>query len=864
MGQKDKRWTIHILHHSHTDIGYTDRQEKIERYHIQFIKQAIEISEAATNGSRLEWQDFHWICETFWAVEQFLLQEGPEWRERLIAAIRRGTIELTGNYLNFTELLDGHLLASSLAKAPRFAEEVDVQIKSAMTADINGYAWGYAQGLLNVGVENLFSCVHTHHGMFPLGRKQIPFWWEAPGGGKLLVWNGEHYNLGNELGLVPPPTAHRRGGVAVEEEQAEQGQRQEREREASSGREANPEDHAKQERRPEQKQEHECEQEQAALAAEHLAWMEKRIFPYLETLAEENYPYDLVPVMLSGLFVDNAPPNAAILDLIRAWNTRHGDRVFLQMSTLQGFFDAVREADVELPVYRGDWPDWWSDGPSSTAAATQLYRDAARTLRKVRALVARSTVRSATAERLLAEAEYPLQMYAEHTWGYSSSVGEPWELQVQALGARKAGYATEGHRLAYAALDEVLAQAGEVPLAAHTDLCYAVMNPEPHYKAGIAALHVHYWQMPLLKAGFKVRNRGTGEELPFQLQQVARGNVLNVPYALAAGEQAIYEIIPTPDHKPDTVITNSFLLIGADRVVDSAMVEPEPLYPVHVDATGIRSPYVHISWRLGDGICSWVDRTTGEELLRPDREHQAFTPVYEVTPVAERKRMLEVRREMGRNRKGKDVQRYAGRLQSVRTVEKGELLATAELLYEVEGTAFFSLFLTVYANDPRVDVKVRMLKESVWEPENVYLSLPFRNGEAASELWVEKTGCALRPWIDQLPGTGTDFYCIQEGFALVGGNTSLSVGIADTPLLQVGPLAYGTRKLMGHPQLAVGQQQLYAWVLNNFWETNFKAEVGGFYEFRYAVQRSTASKPAAALAICHSLNTEPVVIKIDR
>lgn len=829
MGQTDKLWTIHILHHSHTDIGYTDRQEKIERYHIEFIKQAIAISEAAASGSRPEWQDFHWICETFWAVEQFLLQEGPEWRKRLIAAIHRGTIELTGNYLNFTELLDGYLLASSLAKAPRFAEEADVQVKSAMTADINGYAWGYAQGLLNAGVENLFSCVHTHHGMFPLGRKQIPFWWEAPGGGRLLVWNGEHYNLGNELGLVPPPTALRCGVFAGEAEQ-----------------------------------EQEQEQGQSALAAEHLAEVEKRVFRYLETLAEEGYPYGLVPVMLSGLYVDNAPPNAAILDLIRAWNSRHGDRVFLQMSTLQGFFDAVRLADVELPVYRGDWPDWWSDGPSSTAAATQLYRDAARTLRKVRALAARSTVRSAAAERLLAEAEYPLQMYAEHTWGYSSSVGEPWELQVQALGARKAGYATEGHRLAYAALDEALAQAGEVPLAAHTDLCYAVMNPEPHPKSGVAALHVHHWQMPLLAAGFKVRNTATGEELPSQLQQVARGTLLNIPYALAAGEEAIYEITPAPVPKPEPAITNSFRLIGADRVADSAIAEARPLYPVHVDAAGIRSPYVRIGWRLGDGIISWVDETTGEDLLRPDREHQAFTPVYEVTPVPERKRMLEVRREMGRNRKGEDVRRYAGRLQSVRTVEEGELLATAELLYEVEGTAFFSLFLTVYAHHPRVDVKVRLLKESVWEPENVYLSLPFRNGEAASELWVEKTGCALRPWIDQLPGTGTDFYCIQEGFALVGGNASLSVAMADTPLIQVGPLAYGTRKLMGHPQLAANQQQLYAWVLNNFWETNFKAEVGGFYEFRYAVERSGASKPGDALAVCHSLNSEPVVIKVNR
>ena len=31
----------------------------------------------------------------------------------------------------------------------------------------------------------------------------MPFWWETPKGDKILVWNGEHYHFGNELGIVP-------------------------------------------------------------------------------------------------------------------------------------------------------------------------------------------------------------------------------------------------------------------------------------------------------------------------------------------------------------------------------------------------------------------------------------------------------------------------------------------------------------------------------------------------------------------------------------------------------------------------------------------------------------------------------------
>ena len=44
-------WTIYVIHHSHTDIGYTERQERIEQYHVDFIRQALDITEAAQRGS---------------------------------------------------------------------------------------------------------------------------------------------------------------------------------------------------------------------------------------------------------------------------------------------------------------------------------------------------------------------------------------------------------------------------------------------------------------------------------------------------------------------------------------------------------------------------------------------------------------------------------------------------------------------------------------------------------------------------------------------------------------------------------------------------------------------------------------------
>ena len=87
-----------------------------------------------------------------------------------------------------------------------------------------------------------------------------------------------------------------------------------------------------------------------------------RLFAQLE---QSGYPYDFLPVMISGLRCDNAPPNVAILDQVNRWNDVHGREITVEMVTLDQFFARLRSEQVEIPVYAGDWPDWWTDGVAS-------------------------------------------------------------------------------------------------------------------------------------------------------------------------------------------------------------------------------------------------------------------------------------------------------------------------------------------------------------------------------------------------------------------------------------------------------------------------------------------------------------------
>ncbi|MBM7684278.1 hypothetical protein JOD43_004502, partial [Pullulanibacillus pueri] len=419
-------------------------------------------------------------------------QSSEETRNQFIQALRRGDIELSGTYLNMTELADYEILSDLFAKAQTFAQSIDVPVTSAMTADINGYSWGYSQAMYDSGIRNLLSCVHTHHGMYAIGRKQFPFYWETPKGDQLLVWNGEHYMLGNDLGLSPGAVL----SYTIRDEF-----------------------------------------NTTPYMENHWEMAETRIMRYLCQLEKEEYPYDFALINVMGLLRDNAAPNGKIMEFIRRWNAKHGDQVEIEMTTLSRFFDHVKKQKVEIPVYKGDWPDWWSDGVASTAMDTQIFRDAQRNLRLVKKLDPKNEI---IAEEMIQSAEYHLAMYAEHTWGYHSSVYEPWHPMVQSLEVRKKAYAANASRLVFTALDRVLHKKGDALIAPDRPFRYKVVNPFDHQVKDIAYLYLDGWEPSMFKKGLEIVNEQTGNVLPHQMEQVSRGNQIAVTVDLQPGEEKIF------------------------------------------------------------------------------------------------------------------------------------------------------------------------------------------------------------------------------------------------------------------------------------------------------------------------------------
>ncbi|MBN2829321.1 MAG: glycoside hydrolase [Candidatus Cloacimonetes bacterium] len=757
--------TIYIINHSHTDIGYTELQHQIRAWHIDFIKQALQIIKQD--------KTFVWNCEAFWAVEKFLQECGKPEREKFFKAVLNKNIGITAGYLNFNELIDESTLDNMIERAVSTSKKYGFEIDTAMTADINGVGWGFAQSMVKHGISNYFSCVHTHHGMWPVNRKQYPFKWIAPDGKELLVWNGEHYHFGNELGF-----AERAGSSYTIKDDCDA---------------------------------HSVYYDQWKLA-------ETRIPRYLKMLEDEGYEFDFVPVMVSGLRTDNSPPSAEIPKMIKRWNKQHNDICILEMITLCDFFSRVRISDVSIPSYKGDWPDWWSDGFASDPDGVKIYRQAQRTFELYRILDTDSINNDIDIYDKLA-------LYAEHTFSHSDSMSQPWSDPVKQISLIKRGYAVSAFEKACIQLRHKREELGETFLKFGRKPVFNLINPYSCDYKGEFRLFIGWfeWNELKLNNGAAVIEPITGDIIPSQMRYVPGGVEYCIYLLLNEKQELQLELVP---HQNLPIrFVNSFYQRGTDGVSDISGQLKENF------TTYIETDYFRISWDYDWGINSWFNKQDTQELITG--EFGAFTPIYELTPVKDNRDINSVRGQMGRNRKGFNVERTIGKLKNAIIKSVGELWIEAELDYYCKGMEFYKVQIKLWKNVPEVDVKIVLHKESIWAPENLYIALPFTTGES-EELWIDKAGCIMRPMIDQLPGTLIDFYTVQTGFRLQSRKHGLSIGMPDTPILQLGSLEFGERELC-RPGMTTSPGYQFAWVMNNYWETNFNASLGGFYEFNYSI-----------------------------
>ena len=774
---------IFFVYHSHIDVGYTERQEKMAVYQADFMRQAVDEALSSRQACRTEKNKFRFTAEGFWAVEQYLKRYGDQGRDRLKAAVEAGHFELTGCYLHMSELLNYQNLYHSVEYVRRFEEDNGFPFtRVAMASDINGFSWGIADALYDTGIRYLMTNINTHHGGAPFGKPLVPFYWESPKGQKLLVWDGLAYHKANLLGLIPglaPGGDPGIPGMLVEET--------------------------------------------AFVDVQNTDYAEKRIFAMLDSLRENGYPYDFLPIMGGGLYTDNNPVADDHCELVGEWNRKFGDKVEIITATLQEFFDYLEQNVQDIPTYRGDWNDWWTDGALSTPNETRLFRNAQRTHSLIQKLDPEHKVVSP--EELEAIAN-KLIMYSEHTWGHSNSYWDPCKLLVEQLDARKAKLAFDADVLAGTAYDKLARALGEGEFTCHRPFTYKVINPLDMPKSATVYLPTDFWEEGRFHmGGFQVVDE-KGQELFAQKTATLRGSMIACHVELGPHEEKQLEIRFTPSPSQPKL---HFLDQEAGKFENDQ-------YIVRYD---------------NRGIYSIVSKAAGEELL--DTSAYALgAPVYQIFPGGNRGDAAGFGYSA---RKKPAMEIHNAVLQAFHVLESGDVFTRLRADFSIKGAQRVMVTYYLYNHTNRLEIQAEMAKDLVLDPEGMYIALPFR--AAGGKWYLDKAGAFFEPR-EHLPKTCCDYFAVQRGVVLSGDHLGISINSLDTLMV-----TFDRIKLWDFTtDIGEARGPVLSWLCNNKWETNFRNQCAGCLESRYVVEISPALKEAAngpQMLECNEY--EPIVLR---
>lgn len=696
--------TLYVVHHSHTDIGYTDLQEKVIDCQVDNLREAMRILQKPGNEA------FRWNCETYFCVERFLETAQPQEQDAFFDFVRQGRIGISATYLNFCDLIPSDILFARIAEMRGKFKSQGIDVTTAMIADINGISMGQRNALLDNGIEFLFTNIHTHHGMYPLYQNQNAYWWENAQGKRLLVWNGEHYNLGNALGIKP-----NRGANFMTQSYI-------------GG-----------------------HQDTAAADA-----LKTALDLYLKECEESNYPYDFIISSVSGVFSDNAPPNDEILRTIEAYH-QLGTGIELRMVSLGELYQELSGKLGDLPVYRGDLNDWWGNGVGSTPYTVKHFKEALRTYRLA------GKLDPAVYEKypaLARQAQDNFLLYSEHTWGHSATVTDPYETMVINLDIRKHSYASKAHEAAAMLQNRAMMSRGGILRYYNTNgRVRAVFTGGRDAEAAVE----FYIETMYLKA---LRVTCTdGREMEIQLSAHPRGIRVSFTDTFRAGETKEY--CYEEQAAPKEHINTRHAFCGAERVRDIENDFDLETYrlPHELESDGFL-----IRYEVGAGFTELLNKRSGENLLA-GTPHKFFTPLYERTAL--RHDAYEERRLIGRNIRGAHAELFAAKLQSVRIVERGPVFILAEFGFSLEGATHCALRLKLWRRLPRIEFALRTAKTLSTDVESMFmpiaLNLPesalwLKKGAEAFRPGIDQIpGTCMEYWMSDSGAA----YCGKKGSVLV-------------------------------------------------------------------------------------------------
>lgn len=686
---------------------------------------------------------FRWTCEATSPVMKWLETSSEEEIARFAHFVQNGQICLAALSMHTSPLSNVEQIARLLYPAKKLRERFGSKVNTAINHDINGQPWTFAQLLLDAGVELYTTGVNIHFGGIPLPRPQI-FRWKTPDGRELFTFNGEHYSIFTQF---------------------------------------------------------------TELWDKDLEKMKKGIDAYINRIEGNNYPHEFIYLSSTNIpLLDNTPPDEELMEMVHRWNTS-GLGPKIRLATPEMLLERIKEMPIEdIPVYEGDWTDYWNFGAASSALETKVTRRTKQSLKAAELLASFLGTRDNHEKRLYQEAWDQLELYDEHTWGANVSVTDPDSLYTKSLWMHKAHTAYQANSVSGYLLADQLEKLAENPLQSQEPKGLLLVNPthvpqkvdvrvseEFTYKGRHAQTNRYKFQQNNQESNWCDSVLGTVELQPFTWKKV--------PYASLKRESQ-----------------------EAVKVTDST----------------IENPYHRLEFDRKTGrILGLFDKKLEWQMLDQDSEWTLFQYVQEkVDPLKqEENRKALFPRDVEKcnnsiscwNHDWSPLRNGASEIQECK-VEEHDSGATLVLKWQAPGVDWLEQKITLFAAKPEIEMVANMKKQDIRTPESVYFTFPMNLKEWKAKF--DSAGTFVELDKEQLPTACKDWVTVDNVVSMFDENRGITLACPDAPLVQIGDFNFGKE------QKEVPRYErplLLAWPMNNYWDTNFCATQPGVVSFRYVL-----------------------------
>ena len=756
---------IDIIHCTHTDYGFTDHPYIVEELQQRFLDIAIDAADATSHlpaGKR-----FYWTAEALDIVWKWWENASPERRSLLEKLIHSGQIDVSALPFNVHPFLNPGQWDLAVHWVPeelweKFNPEVGIQ------NDVNGFSRAGVIRLLDRGIKYFWIGINTYWGGTPFPPPE-GFWWKMPDGRKILVWQSFPYWYGYNF-------FHEKDWRFVQQN-------------ASNTQFRTP------------RIDDIFKSDEESIRKAHSICMEK-----INQLRQDGYAYDFITFSITNQWrIDNDGPFPPLVDFVNQWNELNLKPEIRLTTASYAMKRIEKRLGENIPVYEGEWPDWWAFGgaasPRELAAARSAGNYAEAVLSPVWGAKDENTIQK------VHEIDRSLSRYWEHTFASNQSSSDPF-------GFFNLGLLAEKNIYAYRPYEEARW------LAARKTRKYFTNQPEGLYVINTGDADYTGW-IELDKFSFRgIEYRSVKEPVTNEVRKLdyngrnVRFWIRNLAgnshqrFLLSKDSAMIEKYIPVPDIELDQ--------FG---------------WPLSIRWEGMDQPLFSGETGTFLSIESTVGRQIESEIWEEKDSRKRLDKVHHIT---------------------------SQRISTVKdSAEKREtpfsFIYTQEFYHP--RLKYAKRILEVWKDEPRIAVDIQFDRLSSSNPEIFYIEFTLPDLKAFP--LISNGGEGFRPYIDQIPGTCTDFFAFDGWVNYPAQNGSWLWSGRDAALIS-----------FSAPQLAVkglsppqDMNTILSMVYNNLWEVNFLNDCPGKMQFHFdLVYKNHEITTKEAHQIVRTYNLPPLIM----